>query len=255
MLDYWAPAREPTVQPTMDSPPTYELQFQTSIDTGIVSRELRTRIWPLLELKGFSEFRARTAWRYVPEQVHVVNVEPFNTYMADRVGCPAGSFTVNLGIYFLAIPEYLAVKKGAGKTLLPTEYQCHFRKHLLKTPGVDPFPRRDIWYIDPEGALLAGAVDDVVTRLATDGFDWFEHCASEQNVLHTLRHAEESEEGTFGFGIAVSPMRNFQTGYIALSQGKHTLAVERLRQALESGCFDHIGKKLRADIASAACRS
>jgi hypothetical protein len=236
----------------MDRPPTYEPHLQPAIDTTVVSRELRTRIWPLLELKGFTEFRARTAWRDVLGQVHVVNVEPFNTYMADRLGCTPCSFTVNLGIFFLAIPQYLPVKKLRSGRFLPTEYQCHFRKHLLKTRGVDFFPRPDIWYVDNAGDMLAGAIDDVVTRLATDGFDWFEHFSSEQNVLHTLRHDEESDEGTFGFGIPVSPMRNLQTGYLALSQGQHGLAVERLTQALESGCFDHIGKKLRADIASAA---
>ncbi len=236
----------------MENPPTYEPSFQIAIDTTIVSRELRTKIWPLLELKGFSEFRARTAWRNVPGQVHVVNVEPFNTYMADRIGCTTCSFSVNLGIFFLAIPEYLPVKKLRSGTVLPTEYQCHFRKHLLKTPELDFFPRRDIWYIDYAGEMLSGAVDDVVTRLATDGFDWFDHFSSQQNVLHTLRHDEENDAGTFGFGIPVSPMRNLQTGYIALSQGRHGLARERLSQALESGCFDHIAKRLRADIASAA---
>jgi hypothetical protein len=236
----------------MDSQPTFEPQAMTAVDSSTVSRELRTRIWPLLERMGFSEFRARTAWRNIPGQVHVVNVEPFSSYIADRVGCTTCSFSVNLGIYFLAIPEYLPVKKRHAGTFLPTEYQCHFRKHLLKSPDLESFQRRDIWYVDYEGELLPAALGDVLRALSKDGAEWFQHFSNPQNILHTLRHGEESDEGTFGFGIPVSPMRSFQTGYIALSQGRYGLAVERLTQALGSGCFDHVSKRLRADITSAA---
>jgi hypothetical protein len=72
------------------------------MDSRVVSRSIKNEIWPLLRKSGFSAFSARTAWRFAPEQTHVVNFQSFNTYLAERLGCTTVSFGLNLGIYFTA---------------------------------------------------------------------------------------------------------------------------------------------------------
>lgn len=69
------------------------------MDSRVVSRSIKNEIWPLLRKSGFSAFSARTAWRFAPEQTHVVNFQSFNTYLAERLGCTTVSFGLNLGIY------------------------------------------------------------------------------------------------------------------------------------------------------------
>ena len=105
------------------------------MDSKVVAREIKREIWPLLRREGFMEFSPKTAWRHTPDQIHVVNYQSFNSYLAEGVGCTTFSFALNLGIFFRAIPFEYPVKKGPDPSVKPQEYHCHFRHRLVK--GID----------------------------------------------------------------------------------------------------------------------
>lgn len=52
------------------------------MDSKVVARDIKREIWPLLRREGFTEFSPKTAWRHTPDQIHVVNYQSFNTYLA-----------------------------------------------------------------------------------------------------------------------------------------------------------------------------
>jgi hypothetical protein len=102
------------------------------MDSRIVAREIMNEIWPFLRQIGFTEFSNKTAWRRLSEQIHVVNFQSFNSYIAEGVGCTTFSFALNLGIYFRSIPLDYPIRKGPDPSVKPQEYHCHFRQKLLK---------------------------------------------------------------------------------------------------------------------------
>jgi len=89
------------------------------MDSRIVAREIKNEIWPLLRNHGFSEFTGKSAWRRLPEQIHVVNFQSFSRYLAERVGCTTFSFALNLGIYFRTIPFVDPIRKGTDPSVKP----------------------------------------------------------------------------------------------------------------------------------------
>jgi hypothetical protein len=56
------------------------------MDSQVVAREIKSEIWPVLRRAGFDKFSPKTAWRYTPEQIHVVNFQSFNSHLAEGVG-------------------------------------------------------------------------------------------------------------------------------------------------------------------------
>jgi hypothetical protein len=174
-----------------------------------VSAELRKELRPLLKERGFQKFTSRYAWRVHDARVDVVNVQSFNDYMAQGLGCTTYSFAVSLGCYFRRIesaPTFPKVDVSAGH--LPRESQCQFRGRLTRTFDQPELSRRDIWYVDPNGRYLARAVHDVRMALAREGLDWFDAFQNQSWVLRTLRESDPSET-LWGFGARNSPARMF----------------------------------------------
>ena len=148
------------------------------MDSRAVARDIKNEIWPRLRREGFTEFSPKTAWRHTPDQIHVVNYQSFNSYLAERVGCTTFSFALNLGIFFRAIPFEYPVKKGPDPSVKPQEYHCHFRHRLLKEISQPILPRRDTWYVEPDGSNLLECLDDSRMAIERDGLPWFDRFKS-----------------------------------------------------------------------------
>lgn len=209
------------------------------MDSKIVNKAIKQHIFPLLKSNGFEVFTQRTAWRYGTNKIDVINFQSFNSYLAGSLGCTTFSFGVNLGIYFKDIPNQFpghSFKERAGYPC-PQECECHFRKPLLKKLQQIDFSRKDIWYIDPEGTYLELSLNDVKQELESSGLTWFQRYEDMNMVLRTLLEDNVEIFGTHGFGRNPSPIRSYQTGYIALSIGNYKLAKKALKDAIDSNCF------------------
>lgn len=218
----------------------------------MVNKAIKHFIVPFLKENGFEIFTPRSAWRYRTNKIDVVNFQSFNSFLAGSLGCTSFSFGVNLGIFFKDIPLLYSTPKERSGYPCPEEYECHFRRTLLKKLEQTEFSRDDIWYIDSEGDYLELALNDVKNELVSCGLPWFERFNDMNEVLRTL--LEDDEEigrkinGTFGFGRNPSPIRSYQTGYIALSIGNYDLAEKALKEAIDSGCFK--SDRLKTDYES-----
>ena len=215
------------------------------VDSSVVNREIKSVIRPLLEAAGFTQFTARTAWRYAGEKIDVVHFQSFNSYLANSVGCTTYSFCVRLGCSFDAIPRGETVKRR-GEGLCPREYECHFRITLQKTIRQPDLKRTDVWYVDPSGQNLRIVIEDAKKAIAEYGLPWLSRFANGNEVLRTLEEDSETHEGTFGFGTKTSPIRHFMIGYVAKSLGKTQLSLEHIQKALQSGCFKDLEPPMRA---------
>jgi Domain of unknown function (DUF4304) len=220
------------------------------VDSSIVNREIKSVIRPLLQDAGFTQFTARTGWRYGGQKIDVVNFQSFNSYLANSLGCTTYSFCVRLGCSFDAIPRGDRVKRKHD-LLRPEEYECHFRGPLQKTIRQPNLKRTDVWYVDPSGQNLKVVIKDARKAILEHGLPWFSRFADLNEVLRTLQKDSESPEGTSGFGTKTSPCRHFMTGYVALSLGKTQLALDHIQNALLSGCYKHFEPEMRAILEQA----
>ena len=219
------------------------------MDSKVVNKVIKKYIWPFLKEEGFSKFTSRNAWRFNQDRIEVINFQSFNSYLAGALDCTTYTFSVNMGIYFISIPCSIPnnpIKEKEG-LLLPEEYRCHLRKHLLKNLTQDEVKRRDIWFIDNMGDNIELAMNDVKQMLILDGLKWFEKYSNMDTVLETLLYEEEERDGTWGFGTKVSPIRNYMGGYIAYFLRKYDLAADMLEKAINSGCFNDVSEILRRD--------
>jgi hypothetical protein len=203
------------------------------MDSKTVNREIRAAIRPVLRSHGFSAFTERTGWRYSASRIDVINFQSFNDYLAASVGCTSYSFALNLGQYLRCVPpDDFAVKYRASQ-LAPQEWQCHLRLHLQRQMDQPEFPRRDIWYIDPEGQYLSDAVRDARRALLDTGLAWFDRYSSDETVLEFLTQADYIAPDSTDFGGALgSSARNLVHGYILAALGRREEALERLTAAL-----------------------
>jgi hypothetical protein len=198
------------------------------VDSKVVAREIKQEIWPLLRQEGFTEFSAKTAWRHTSDQIHVVNYQSFNSYLAQGVGCTTFSFALNLGIFFRAIPFQYPFKRGPDPSVKPQAYHCHFRHRLLK--GIDQpiLPRRDTWYVEPDGSNLLQCLDDSRTAILQEGLPWFSRFESLESVLSALMDQEELPEV---YATRTSPARKRMIGYVARRLGRTEIADPLIAEA------------------------
>jgi len=176
----------------------------------------------------FSKFSPKTAWRYTPEQIHVVNFQSFSSYLANGVGCTTFSFALNLGIFFRAIPAYYPATKGPDPSIKPQEYHCHFRHRLLKGFEQRVLPRRDTWYVDPDGSNLLECLADARTAIEREGLRWFDRFRSLEYVLELLRDQDQLPEV---HATRTSPARKYMIGHIARRLGVSELAEPLIAEA------------------------
>jgi hypothetical protein len=216
------------------------------MDSKIVSREIKLKIWPVLREAGFSKFSSRNAWRYSDWKIDVLNFQSFHPYLAAGVGCTTYSFAVNLGCHFNEVPyTYHGLKKLDGQAL-PHEYQCQVRSHLTKTFNQSELNRDHIWYIAPNGHYLNESLEDVRSLIHSAVLPWYERFADAKHALKTFLECDRHVIGLH----KPSPLRSYNLGYIAALNGRFDLAIENLEDALKSGCFKNqevaIKKKLES---------
>jgi len=198
------------------------------VDSKVVARGIKQEIWPLLRREGFTEFSPKTAWRHTSDQIHVVNYQSFNGYLAQGIGCTTFSFALNFGIFFRAIPFQFPVKKGPDPSVKPQEYHCHFRHRLQKTIDQPILPRRDIWNVEPDGSNLLQCLDDSRTAILQDGLSWFSRFESLESVLSTLMDQEDLPEV---LATRTSPARKHMIGYVARRLGRTEIAEPLIAEA------------------------
>ena len=104
------------------------------MDSRVVARKIKNEIWPLLHGKGSGNSTRKTAWRDTPDQIHVINYQSFNSYLAERVGCMHSHSLPQRGACsFDTIPfRYFDQEGTRSFRSKPQEYHCHFRHRLLK---------------------------------------------------------------------------------------------------------------------------
>ena len=217
------------------------------MDSSAVNKRIKSVVRPLLQDAGFTQFTSRTAWRYSPEKIDVVNFQSFNSYLANAVGCTTYSFCVRLGCSFDAIPRRERIKRKNGY-LLPEEYECHFRLPLQKSIKQPNLRRTDVWYVDPAGENLEIIIEDAKRAIRDVGLGWFSRLGNLREVLRTLLEDSETNDSTGVFGANLSPIRHFMTGFTALSLGKTELASERIKKALDSGCLKEFEPQMHAAL-------
>ena len=117
-------------------------------------------------------------------------------------------------MFFKAIPvKGYSLRERSGLAC-PQDYDCHFRKSLLKTLNQNELTANLIWYIDPEGKYLDPVLMDAKAQLLNEGFPWFLRFDSMDEVLRTLLEDNEggsTKGGTWGFGVNPSPSRSYKT--------------------------------------------
>lgn len=219
------------------------------MDSKVVNKSIKNMVWKYLKEQGFSKFTSRNAWRYRENTIEVVNFQSFNIYLAESIGCTTYSFAVNLGIYFIAIPNEFpnySIKEKDG-LLLPYDYDCQLRKNLIKRINQPEIDRRDIWYINETGDNIEITISDVRQELISDGLKWFEKYSRMDTVLDTLLYEEESIYGTHGFGRKDSPARNYIGAYIAYYLKRYDLASKMFEKTINSGCYKAVEERLKRD--------
>jgi hypothetical protein len=217
------------------------------MDSHLVNKEIRRIVWPYLQDAGFTRRTSRSAWRYAPSRVEVLNFQSYNSYNAGVLGCTTYSFSVNLGVYLCEVPPSHPANrvKESGGHLVPAEYACHLRRRLQRSFVQPECTQRDIWYIDPAGAYITEALQDVRRVLERDAMPWYSRLRDSAEVLRILLEEPEDMQRIWGFGRNPSPSRSYLTGYIALSLNRPDLARASLQDAAHSGCFTAVSDALQ----------
>jgi hypothetical protein len=184
------------------------------LDARDVTREIRRVVWPALREEDFDSFTGRTAWRYIDDDVDVVNFQSFSASIADAVGCTPYSFSLNLGVWRRdgLTPT---LKPDATGRPRPQEWECDQRTRLTKSipqPWFDPFStgdqsrwplglrlhreglkhvmRRDVhdrddtWYVLPDGTNLAEVIGDALRAIREDGLRWLKRARTDAPATH-----------------------------------------------------------------------
>jgi hypothetical protein len=179
------------------------------VDNRAVTRAIGRIVWPQLRAVGFESFTGRNAWRYLGEDVHVVNFQSYGGMLSDSVGCTSFSFQVNLGLWRPADALSTPRDTDAAGRPRPQEYECdphrRFLKKSLSQPWFRPF-RSDVsrwpksfrlhraalkqvfgsathdnlyvWFVLPDGSNLTECVEDALLALTREGLPWFESLRS-----------------------------------------------------------------------------
>lgn len=205
------------------------------MDSRDVSRAIRATIHPLLRRHGFSQFTERSAWRYTPAMIHVVNFQAMRFHWSRGTEGTAQSFAVNLGIYYPAVPEHPTMRPIRERRgwLAPEEGQCHLRMRLLRAIDQVEQASPDIWSIDVEGQAVPRALEEIAMLLVRDAMPWFARYSDIAATLRLLMRQSERgfEEGAWASGANPSPQRSYVIGYLAWAIGDRETAARYLHDA------------------------
>lgn len=132
------------------------------------------------------------------------------------------------GIYFRCIPFDYPPPKGRDPSVEPQEYECHFRHVLSKRIEQEVMPRRDIWFVEPDGYNLHEVLADARTSLEQEGSPWFARFASLSDVFHLLLEEGDLPELYAAHG---SPKWKYIVGHIARTLGRNEVAEPMIAEA------------------------
>lgn len=224
------------------------------MDSRVVNKEIRSRVWHDLKNLGFTRRTSRSAWRHWADGVDVVNFQSFNAYNAGVLGCTTFSFAVNLGIWLSYIPPYSGQPKRKDGVPLPEEYECYLRRSLRKRLAQPDLERKEIWLVADDGSNVVEAVSDAAAVISDEGLPWFNRFRDPQEVLRTLTDERETMDGTWGFGNMPSPVRLYLTGYSAVHVGEYELATRSFEELLTSGVMEETYERVRRALDALATR-
>jgi hypothetical protein len=178
--------------------------------SALVNRALKMRVTPLLRKIGFDKIEARRAWHWRQDVVWVFTIRAIGGNLGDRIW-PPSSLLVLLGVFYRFFPQ-LPPHVSASKATLETDHQggpqpaehvCHMKAHLesgldqsLRThDSNNPAEqrRRDIIWVDPDGANADQAASDIAISLFEYGMPWYERVSNLNEALALV----ESERDSF----------------------------------------------------------
>lgn len=219
------------------------------MDSKVVDRALGAHFWPGLRKVGFDRRTGRTAWRDVPGAVHVVNIQSFNSYLADVLGATTYSFTVNLGVFLEAIADRSRMTRFVRDRRRPPQQHCHVR--LVPVKGIDQSPealtagldaasagqeatwrdRTDLWYVLPNGANLDAVAIDAAAAVMGQGLPWLDAMSDVPTVIRALQERPDqhdpSGKAREDYGGAIgSPARWQKIGALADAIGDRDLLAD-----------------------------
>jgi hypothetical protein len=177
------------------------------MDSKVVNKAIRKEIFPFLKKYGFTEFNTRNALRFTDQQVDIINIQSFNSYLADGVGCTTYSFAINYYVYYKCYEKTPWFKGKAPSK--PSEYmwmeQCRIKKTLNQAKLFHPYgkhngkDRDDTWYVKEDGSNLDEVIKNATDNIRNGGFKFFER---KSNLLEVIKENEEEAKKRGMFWVA-----------------------------------------------------
>jgi hypothetical protein len=209
-----------------------------------VDRALRAILWSRLKSEGFDRRTGRTTWRDRPGCVQTVNIQSFNSYLAEAIGSTTFSFSVNLGVFYAVIADHSTSGSFVKDWSRPAEPHCQARYHLAKGISQPNLPstkrwfdpraarplygswedRADVWYVTRDGSNLDEVVTDARDQIVSTGLPWLERLSDLSEARRAFledpstRHARGIVAEGFGGAIG-SPARWLAVGALSIALG------------------------------------
>ena len=143
-----------------------------------------------------------------------MNLQSFNSHLADRLAVTSYSFGVNLGVYVLCASHLGGSASATDGQLRPQEYQCDLRRAFWKTIEQPESSRPDIWFVRPDGSNLGEVVGDASSVLLGEGMAWLDEFSDLRRIYDFASNEPEQWDseaqlfnGTWGPGKLGSPAR------------------------------------------------
>jgi hypothetical protein len=188
------------------------------VDSKDVDRRLKALVWDRLRGLGFTERKGRTAWRRRQHTIDVVNIQSFNSYLAEAIGATTYSFAVNLGVAFPSSRQYPWQTHPVAA--FPREYECAARRRPRKgiaqriAGNSDRFLRRstdrdrpDTWFVALDGSNLDELVEDAWQQIVSQGLPWFDELSELKQAIEIFAARPDTDlaPGIVGDSYAGAP--------------------------------------------------
>jgi hypothetical protein len=188
-----------------------------------VLAHVESLVWPLLRERGFTLFGDATAWRRFDGGVDVVGFRVLDELSAGALGCPPGSFFLDLGVHLDAVPGPHPEQRDGR--LAPRPDECQVTRRLPPAKRRSFHGETRIWVVEPDGANLGPVFGDALSKLrrALPGFDRFHGPRRALDALARAGrwHPHPGDEAWLEV-----------TAYLAIAAGEYDVARARLERLL-----------------------
>lgn len=226
------------------------------VDKKQTLADLRAGVFPVLKSMGFAKRESSRLWRHTAETVDVVDISFVSMDFAEIIGCPAGSISVECGVFLPFVPRHPSFTiPEKGGLLLPKGHDCAFRGRLTKSIQQSGPDREDIWFVGSEHDL-GEVVSDIRSQIETTMPRWFAQCKDFDVMLDFLHTKEEGAQGEgfrypFDAGNLGSPLRLQLIAAVSVHVGKYDEARQAIAKLAEDSFNDATVALLNAQLASA----